>query len=54
MSMMKKMMATMLVAGATGMATYILTNKSTKKKADKLIGTMIDEANDMLKSNNMQ
>ena len=33
-----------------GLTTYVLMNKNTKKSADRLINSMLDEANDMLKS----
>ncbi len=52
MSLMNKMMAGAFLMGAAGMTTYVLMNKSTKKKADKLINSMIDEANSMIKQNN--
>lgn len=32
-----------------GLTTYVLMNKNTKKNADKLINTMLDEANSMVK-----
>ena len=35
--------------GTAGLTTYVLMNKSTKKNADRLINSMLDEANDMLK-----
>lgn len=51
MSLMNKMMTSAILMGTAGMATYVLMNKATKKKADKLINTMIEEANDMIKQN---
>ena len=33
-----------------GFTTYVLMNKNTKRNADKLINSMLDEANDMLKN----
>lgn len=45
---MKKMNMVMsiAVAGMIGMGTYILMNKNTKAKADKLINNMLDRANE--------
>lgn len=37
----------MMMAGLIGMGTYILMNKQTKGKADKLINNLLDKANDM-------
>ena len=36
--------------GTAGLTTYVLMNKNTKRNADKLINSMLDEANDMLKN----
>ena len=33
-----------------GLTTYVLLNKNTKRNADKLINSMLDEASDMLKA----
>ncbi len=46
---MKKMdvVAGMMLAGLIGLGTYTLMNRSTKNKADKLINTMLDKANNM-------
>ncbi len=46
---MKKMETTLclMAAAGVGLGTYILLNKSTKNKADKLINNMLDKANDM-------
>jgi len=41
----------MLAASLVGMGTYILMNKQTKGKADKLINNLLDKANTM--TNNM-
>lgn len=51
---MKKMMVatTVGMACGAGLATYLLTNKNTKKNADKLLNTMMDEANHMIKNKN--
>ena len=51
---MKKMMiaSSIGMACGAGMVAYLLTNKSTKKNADKLLNTMMDEANDKLKNKN--
>ena len=45
---MKKMnmMTSIALAGMIGMGTYILMNKNTKAKADKLINNMLEKAND--------
>ena len=45
---MKKMNMVMSVAlaGMIGMGTYVLMNKNTKAKADKLINNMLDKANE--------
>lgn len=40
------------MACGAGLAAYLLTNKSTKRKADKLLNNMMDEANHMM--NNMK
>ncbi len=49
---MKKMMiaSTIGVACGAGMVAYLLTNKNTKKNADKLLNTMMNEANDKMKN----
>ena len=51
---MKKMMiaSSIGMACGAGMVAYLLTNKNTKKNADKLLNTMMDEANDKLKNKN--
>lgn len=36
------------MACGAGLAAYVLSNKSTKKKADKLLNNMMDEANHMI------
>ena len=48
---MKKMMlaTTIGLACGAGLAAYVLTNKNTKKNADKLLNTMMDNANNMMK-----
>ena len=45
---MKKMctITSIALAGMIGMGTYILMNKNTKAKADKLISNMLDKANE--------
>ena len=48
------MKKTMGIVGLTMLATaslttYVLMNKNTKRNADKLINTMLDEANNMVK-----
>ena len=45
---MKKMnmMSSIVVAGMIGMCSYILLNKNTKAKADRLINNMLDKANE--------
>ena len=45
---MKKMnmMTSIALAGMIGIGTYILMNKNTKAKADKLINNMLEKAND--------
>ena len=50
---MKKMemISCIAMAGLVGLGAYTLMNKKTKDKADKLINTMLDKANNM--SNNM-
>lgn len=52
--LMKKMMVatTVGMACGAGMVAYLLTNKNTKKSADKLLNTAMDEATDMIKKNN--
>ena len=49
---MKKAMSLMLSAGimSAGIATYCLMNKDTKKNADKLLNTALEEANNTLKN----
>ncbi len=48
--MKKMMMATTIgLACGAGLTAYLLTNKNTKKNADKLLNTMMDNANTMLK-----
>lgn len=48
--MKKMMMATGIgLACGAGLAAYVLTNKNTKKNADKLLNTMMDTANSKLK-----
>lgn len=37
----------MMMAGLIGIGTYVLMNKQTKGKADKLINNLLDKANDM-------
>ncbi len=46
---MKKMgiAMSMMMAASVGLGTYILLNKETKSKADKLINNMLDKANTM-------
>ncbi len=48
---MKKMMlaTTIGMACGIGLTAYVLTNKNTKKNADKLLNTMMDNANNMMK-----
>ena len=44
---MKKMVCcvtSVMVAGMAGLAAYALMNKDTKKKADELLNTMMDDA----------
>ena len=45
---MKKMgiVTGMAMAGLIGLGTYVLVNKNTKNKADKLINNMLDKANE--------
>ena len=45
---MKKMnmLSSIVMAGMIGMGTYILMNKNTKAKADKLINNMLERANE--------
>ena len=40
-------MAGILTAGLVGLGAYVLLNKNTKCKADKLINNFLDKANDM-------
>ena len=51
--MMKKtgVVCGMIVAGMIGVGTYILMNKQTKSKADRLINNLLDKANTI--TNNM-
>ena len=35
--------------GTAGLTAYVLMNKSTKRNADKLINSMLDEANSIVK-----
>ncbi len=46
---MKKMglVTGMVVAGMIGLGTYTLVNKRTKSKADRLINSVLDKANDV-------
>lgn len=48
---MKKTMGLvgLTMLGTAGLTTYILMNRNTKKNADKLINSMLDEANNMVK-----
>lgn len=49
---MKKMaccITTMAVASMAGLAAYALMNKDTKKNADKLLNTMMEDANTAMK-----
>ncbi len=49
--MKKMMLATGIgMACGAGMVAYLLTNKNTKKNADKLLNTMMEEANDKMKN----
>ena len=51
---MKKMMiaSSIGMACVAGMGAYLLTNKSTKKNADKLLNTMMNEANEKMQHKN--
>ena len=51
---MKKMemIACMAMASMIGVGSYILMNKNTKDKADKLINNMLDKVNDMATGKN--
>ncbi len=40
------------MACGAGMVAYLLTNKSTKKNADKLLNTMMDQATDKIQNKN--
>lgn len=40
------MVTSLALAGMMGLTTYVLMNKGTKAKADKLINNMLDKAND--------
>lgn len=42
----------MAMAGMIGMGTYVLVNKNTKNKADKLINNMLDKANNLASNMN--
>ncbi len=46
---MKKTMGIvgLTMLGTAGLTAYVLLNKNTKKQADRLINSMLDEANDM-------
>lgn len=49
---MKKMMccvASVAVASMAGLAAYTLMNKDTKRNADRLLNTMMEDANDAMK-----
>ena len=49
---MKKTMcclACMMVAGMSGLAMYAFMNKDTKKKADELLNTMMEDATECMK-----
>lgn len=48
---MNKMLGTigLTMIGTAGLMTYVLINKNTKKNADKLINSMLDEANNLVK-----
>ena len=48
---MKKTMGIvgLTMLGAASLTAYVLVNKNTKKNADKLINSMLDEANNMVK-----
>ena len=45
------MVMSIAMAGMIGMGTYVLMNKNTKAKADKLINNMLEKANNC--TNNM-
>lgn len=51
---MKKMMiaSSIGMACGAGIVAYLLTNKSTKKNADKLLNTMMDEATEKMQTKN--
>lgn len=51
---MKKMMiaSSIGMACGAGMVAYLLTNKNTKKSADKLLNTMMDEATEKIEHKN--
>lgn len=40
------------MACGAGLVAYLMTNKSTKRKADKLLNNMMDEANHMINKMN--
>lgn len=49
---MKKMaccIASTMVAGMAGLAAYALMNKDTKKNADRLLNTMMEDATNAMK-----
>lgn len=49
---MKRMgfMAGMLTAGVVGLTAYVLTNKETSKKANKVLNDMLTETDKMIKN----
>lgn len=48
---MKKMLSAvgLSIFTTAGLVTYVLINKNTKRNADKLINSMLDEANNLVK-----
>lgn len=42
-----EMLACTMMAGAIGLGAYVLMNKNTKNKADKLLNNILDKANTM-------
>lgn len=44
-----EMLGCMMMASAIGVGTYVLMNKNTKAKADKLLNNILDKANEMTK-----
>ena len=54
MIILKKITYTMITAGilAAGVVGYCLMNKDTKKKADKLLSTVMNDATNKMKMNN--